>query len=470
MSNSPKPNSPTNKDIDPIQPIVNPIPSIIDPIPPIVNAIPPIVNPIPPIIDPIPPIIDPIPSIIDPIQPIVNPIPPIVNPIPPIIDPIPPIVNPIPPIVNPIPPIVNPIPPIVNPIPPIVNPIPPIIDLSSSYVHFDMSSTTTDISFIAIDMRNTTFNIDISNSLANFAADCSVNSIDISFVNGIEIITETGIKQDGTEVIQILAFTTDPSSEIQIIEKLNTQIEIYDDETDPEINSIIQEISQYASKINCSDFQGKGTINDYAELFKVASNLAQEAKQTTLEIDIAGFNEFGDAADELSKLFQQYIVKLENMNIINDKNFLKSISVSLKKIWNLSETFGKFKQTILGTSIIKVPKSIKDTRVVIEDVMTDVDCAMKYIHHFISPETDISCNNLCGNAELSIEEKEMIEESIHTIQNWDQLYNKGMKIAISENSDVKFIEEANAIMNNTSKLLKDATSVFKGKLTIYKKK
>jgi hypothetical protein len=333
-----------------------------------------------------------------------------------------------------------------------------------------MSSTTTDISFIAIDMRNTTFKIDISNSLTNFAADCSVNSIDISFVNGIEIITETGIKQDGTEVIQILAFTTDPSSEIQIIEKLNTQIEIYDDETDPEINSIIQEISQYASKINCSDFQGKGTIDDYAELFKVASNLAQEAKQTTLEIDIAGFNEFGDAADELSKLFQQYIVKLENMNIINDKNFLKSISVSLKKIWNLSETFGKFKETIIGVSTIKVPKSIKDTRVVIEDVMTDVDCAMKYIHHFISPETDISCNNLCGNAELSIEEKEMIEESIHTIQNWDQLYNKGMKIAISENSDVKFIEEANAIMNNTSKLLKDATSVFKGKLTIYKKK
>ena len=363
---------------------------------------------------------------------------------------------------------IDPIPPLVNPIPPLINPIPPLIDLSSSFGTIDMSSTTIDVSFIAIDMNSTLYNIDISNTLTNFAIDCSINMIDISFTNVMETITKTGTKSDGTEVIQILAYTTDQSSDIQIVEKLNTQIEIYDDAIDPEINNIIQEISQYASKISCSDFQGKGTIDDYAELFKVASNLAQNTKKTSLDIDIAGFNEFGNAADELSKLFQQYIVKLENMNIINDKDFLHSISVSLKKIWNLSETFGKFKQTILGTSIIKVPKSIKDTRVVIEDIMSDVDCAMKYIHHFISPETDISCNNLCGNAELSEYEKKMIEESIHTISTWDQLYNKGMQIAISDNSDVKFIEEANKIIQTTTNSLKDATSIFKGKLTIYK--
>lgn len=339
----------------------------------------------------------------------------------------------------------------------------------ASFTTINMISTTTDISFVAFDMSSNAYQIDISDSLASFAADCSVNTIDISFVDGLEIITETGIQKDGTEVVQILAFTTDPSNEIQIVEKLNTKIQIYNDETDPIVNELIQEITQYASKINCTDFQGKGTIDDYVELFKVASNLAQETKQTSLDIDIAGFNEFGNAADELSKLFQQYIVKLENMNIINDKDFLKSISVSLKKIWNLSETFGKFKETILCASTIKVPKSIKDTRNVIEDVMTDVNCAMKYINHFISPEMDNSNNNLCGRAELSEDEKLMIEESIQTINNWDQLYNKGMQIAISENADIKFIEEANKIIQNTSNSLKDATSIFKGKLTFYTK-
>jgi hypothetical protein len=341
-----------------------------------------------------------------------------------------------------------------------------VVVVDTSFTTINMISTTTDISFIAIDMSSITYKIDISNALSNFAADCSVNTFDISFVDGLEIITETGIKSDGTEIVQILAFTTDPSNEIQIVEKLNTTIQIYDD---TETDLLIQEISQYANKINCTDFQGKGSIDDYAELFKVASNLAQETKQTSLQVDIAGFNEFGNAADELSKLFQQYIVKLENMNVINDKEFLKAISVSLKKIWNLSETFGKFKQTILGTSVIKVPKSLKDTRDVIEDVMGDINCAMKYVHHFISPETDDCNTNLCGYAELSNEEKQMIEESINTIRNWDQLYNKGMQIAISENADVKFIEEANKIIQTTTNSLKDATAIFKGKLTFYTK-
>jgi hypothetical protein len=357
-------------------------------------------------------------------------------------------------------------------VPPVtVPPLTPTTTIDISFSTINMVSTTTDISFVATNMSSVTYKIDISNAISDFAADCSVNTFDISFVDGLEIITKTGKKADGTELIQILAFTTDPSSDIQIVEKLNTTIQIYDDEiADSEVNEIIQEISQYASKINCTDFQGKGSIDDYAELFKVASNLAQQAKQTSLQIDISGFNEFGNAADELSKLFQQYIVKIENMNVINDKDFLKAISVSLKKIWNLSETFGKFKQTILGTSLIKVPKSLKDTRDVIEDVMSDIDCAMKYVHHFISPETDDCNTNLCGYAELSNEEKLMIEESIQTIQHWDQLYNKGMKIAISENADVKFIEEANKIIHTTTNSLKDATAIFKGKLTFYTKK
>ena len=42
-----------------------------------------------------------------------------------------------------------------------------------------------------------------------------------------------------------------------------------------------------------------------------------------------------------------------------------------------------------------------------------------------------------------------------------------MQIAISENADMKFIEEANKIIQNTSNSLKDATAVFKGKLSFY---
>ena len=73
----------------------------------------------------------------------------------------------------------------------------------------------------------------------------------------------------------------------------------------------------YAEKIKCTDFQGKGTINDYANLFEAASKIANETKQIQLDVDIEGFNEFASAADDLSALFAEMTIKLQNVNKIN---------------------------------------------------------------------------------------------------------------------------------------------------------
>jgi len=355
-------------------------------------------------------------------------------------------------------------------VPPIVPPtvVPPIVVPPST---FDLSSNititgTTDISFCSTDVS---FNIIDISSLLLLPSDFSINTYDISFVNGMEIITETGFTSDGTFISETAAITIDPSSDIQITIDISAIVQQYNDEiSDISINSIMQEIAMYAGKINCSDFQGKGTVDDYTELFKAASDMAKHAKQTTLNINIDGFKEFGNAADELSALFQNYIVKIENMNVVNDTLFLSEILFYLKKIWNLSETFGKFKDTILGTSIIKLPKSLEDTKNILDGVMTEVDCAMKYIECFVSPETatDIS---LCspGSHELSISEKNQIMEAVNTIQKWNYLYNDNIQIAISENADVKFIENANIIIKNTSDLLKNNTAILKGKIKIY---
>jgi hypothetical protein len=76
---------------------------------------------------------------------------------------------------------------------------------------------------------------------------------------------------------------------------------------------------------------------------------------------------------------------------------------------------------------------------------------------------------MCGSAQLSNDEKKMISDAVTTIQNWNHWYNDDLQVVISENVDVKFIEEANDIIKNTAKSLKDATAVFKGKLTLYTK-
>jgi hypothetical protein len=252
----------------------------------------------------------------------------------------------------------------------------------------------------------------------------------------------------------------DISSVLQL--SLDTKIiQKYNDENDPSLNEIMKEITNYAENINCTNFQGKGSIDDYAELFTVVSDLS---KKNTFIMDISGFYEFGNAADELANLFKNYTVKLQSIYSINNIEFLKVIAASLQKISNLADVFGKLKETILVTSIVEIPKSLEDTRVILDGIMSEVDCAMKYIHHFISPENDIS---MCAACSLSADEKALIASAVSTIQNWD---NKNIQAILSENADIKFIEEANKIITNTAKDMQNASAIFKGKISVLCKK
>ena len=283
--------------------------------------------------------------------------------------------------------------------------------------------------------------------------------------NGIEITNNQGKLADGSEITHTTFNTTDPDKyDPQIKEDLAETVKISEtDTTNPENAELLNEIKTYASKITCSDFHGKGSIDDYTELFKAAANIANESKQMKLDIDVDGFDDFGKAADELSDLFANYIIRLQNVNIINDSDFLRSIASSLKKIWNLSEVFGRFKQTILTTSTIQIPKSAHETKIVLEGVMSELNCAMKYIEHFVNPTNIIPID-----AELSTDEKNIIEKAVITIDNWNILAEQGVSIAMSSNPDIQFIKDSNNQIKNKTILIKSATDRLKAKLSLYK--
>lgn len=255
--------------------------------------------------------------------------------------------------------------------------------------------------------------------------------------------------------------TTDVTSDIQVFQDLSSNVTAY--YNDVSNNSIIAEIQDYASKITCSDFHGKGTISDYNELFNAAAKIANESKHMQLDVDIEGFNEFADAAEQLSNLFNSFIVKLENVNIIDDSQFLLSVSLALKKIWKLSETFGKFKQTILATSSIEIPKSAHDAKIAIENVVGQVNCAMKYISYFVDASSVVKP----VEAELSEQEKNIIEHAVTTIDNWNILCDQGVSIAMSNNTDIVYITQANTTFKQNSNQLKILTSSLKNKLNAF---
>jgi len=281
---------------------------------------------------------------------------------------------------------------------------------------------------------------------------------------GYSIHNKQGVSADGSEITQSLFFTTDSSnSDVMINADLAELVETqYDDGINNENSAIVNQIKDYAQKIQCTDFHGKGTIDDYEQLFIAASKIANESKQMELNVNIEGFNEFAQAADEMSQLFNSFIIKLQNVNIINDTSFLRAILSALEKIFNLSEVFGKFKQTILATSSIQIPKSAHDTSVVLRGVMDEINCAMNYINHFVSPTQDAPVD-----AGLSFEEQNIIDKAVATIDNWNILCEGGVSIAIANNSDISFINQASSQLKTVTQTLKSSTQTLKSKLASY---
>ena len=270
-------------------------------------------------------------------------------------------------------------------------------------------------------------------------------------VSGATIHNVIGTAADGTHVVQT-TFNTDVSGTVLTINENLVEVvcDDYDNTLDPNspTNLALNQIKDYAKKIECSDFHGKGTVSDYTELFKSASKIANEVKQMQLEIDIDGFNDFGAAADNLSALFTSFTVKLQSVSVIDDLAFLQAIAAALSKIWNLSEVFGKFKETILVTSSVHLPKSSHDAASTIQSVMVEVNCAMNYINHFVNPS-----NPAPVDAGLSASDKNIINKAVQAVDNWSTLCAMGVKIAMANDPDVIYISTASSQLKGASRQL-----------------
>ena len=282
---------------------------------------------------------------------------------------------------------------------------------------------------------------------------------------GYEIENQQGTDASGSDITQTTFDTTNPEIyDPQIHQNLSQTIETYNDiaTVDSSANILLNEIKMYANELQCSDFHGKGTIDDYNVLFTAASKIANETKQMELDVDIEGFNEFAQAADDLSELFNGFILKLQNVSIITDIGFLTSISGALRRVVNLSETFGRFKQTVFSTTAIQLPKSAHETKILIDGVMDEVNCAMQYIEYFVSP-SDISL----ANADLSPEEKNIIAKSVETIDNWNTLCEYGVSIAMSSDVDIVSIQQASNDLKQSSVSLRSASTRLRAKLAAF---
>jgi hypothetical protein len=255
------------------------------------------------------------------------------------------------------------------------------------------------------------------------------------------------------------------NQDVDIKEDLQQIVQSYHDNTTNPVSEtmlIVNDIKGYADKIKCEGFQGKGTIDDYSKLFEAASKIANDTKQMQLSVDIDGFNEFGAAADELSSLFNGFIIKLQSINIIDDLVFLRAVRAALAKIARLTDIFGKFKQTIMATATVELPKSAHDARIMVEGVMSEVNCAMKYINHFVN-----ATDPAPSAADLSSTEKNVISKAVNTIENWSVLCDLDATVAMNNSPDVIYMKTASESLKASTNVLRSNITTLRTKLSGY---
>lgn len=158
-------------------------------------------------------------------------------------------------------------------------------------------------------------------------------------------------------------------------------------------------------------------------------------------------------------MFSVPVSKLENVNIINDSEFLQSIASALQKIVNLSNVFGKFKDTILATSTVRLPKSVVDTSSIINNVMNEVNCAMNYMNYFVNP-----VDNTLTKAVLNEDDKSVITNAVSTINNWNTLCTNGVSITMANDEHIKTIASVNSTLKSNASIIKSIKSTLQAKL------
>ena len=261
-----------------------------------------------------------------------------------------------------------------------------------------------------------------------------------------------------TDASGIQLRTYDPANPI-LVEDFTKQVTVVQDSSGDLL--LVDQIKLCAAEIQCSDFHGKGSIEDYAVLFDAASKIASDVKHVQLDVDIQGFKDFGQAADELSALFEGFTKKIQSVNMIDDTVFLEAILSALQKIVNLSNTFGKFKKTIVSTTTVELSTSVGETKRALEAVSGEVQCAMKYIQHFVNPTVELE------EAKLNDIDRNVIQRATTTIEAWSQIYENGVSVAMNQNEDIQYIHQANGVFKNQAIVLRQSTSQLRNKYSQY---
>ena len=91
--------------------------------------------------------------------------------------------------------------------------------------------------------------------------------------------------------------------------------------------------------------------------------------------------------------------------------------------------------------------------------MGEVNCAINYINHFVVPNPSLA------NAGLSDADKNIINKAVSTIDNWKNLCDQGVSIALNSSTDMQYLKNTNNELKQKTSVLKSVADTLRNKLS-----
>lgn len=297
-------------------------------------------------------------------------------------------------------------------------------------------------------------NITITTTTTDFSNDGIID------VTEVHTVTVDGATEDTISTVTDLNINNgslDALSDIQYVEGSAESI------------LLVSEIQALQDKIKCSKFHGKGSMEDYAAVFKKIQEYFAVAGDSNVEItvDVTSLDQFAEQAKNYSAMFEEILIKFNRVSSVDDSAVLKKIKQDLIDISKMYENIEKFKAIVTGTTGLKVPKTIKDCTDVLENVYSNINCSLDYINRF-ADKNYVLTEDKEIKSQLSEDDKKALDYFAYSIQVWiDMIDNEGT-VAMNTNSFVKKFKESIAKFDLPTENLTKAMGLMKERMARWK--
>jgi len=181
-----------------------------------------------------------------------------------------------------------------------------------------------------------------------------------------------------------------------------------------ESKKILCEIDGYIDNIRCDKLTGKGSIDDYKNLFQRVFEYSDEltTQKISLDMDMKKLDKFADSAEQLTKTISDLTIRLKSIVAVNDIKFLNDFRDKVQKISKLYETIDEFQTTIIESSELYIPTTLEQINKKLRKITEEIDSSMVYLDNFTGIIGD---NIIPKNALISDKMKESAQKTCDSL-------------------------------------------------------